>query len=66
MGYLSGAALSLTIEILRSFIPTRYSGLTDVITNSTGTAPGARVYLSGAAHRLLEKVFGAQGSTTAN
>jgi hypothetical protein len=58
MSYATGAVLSLTIEILQSFLPMRYSGWTDVITNSTGTALGASVYLLGIGQRVLRKVFG--------
>lgn len=57
MSYLSGAVLSLTIEILQSYLPARYSGWTDVITNSTGTALGASVYLWSGAQNFLKKFF---------
>jgi hypothetical protein len=44
MGLGIGALFSYTVEVLQIYIPTRDSGWTDVITNSTGSVFGVLIY----------------------
>jgi hypothetical protein len=53
-----GAVVSLTIEILQAFLPTRNSGMTDIITNTFGTAVGAVLYSRQWVRTLLPAIPG--------
>jgi VanZ family protein len=51
----AGGVLSFIIEVLQAYIPQRYSGTTDIITNTCGAALGAVLARPGVVRTILGK-----------
>jgi len=63
-----GGLVSFTIEVLQAFLPTRDSGMTDIVTNTLGTGIGAMLYSCKSVQALFAKVGfgGLLGQTVSN
>jgi glycopeptide antibiotics resistance protein len=60
MTIIAGACLSLIVEMSQTFLPTRYSSITDFIFNTTGAAIGASI--AAAPHIKAERISSAKSN----
>jgi len=60
MTIMAGACLSLIVEMSQTFLPTRYSSITDFIFNTTGAAIGASI--AAAPHIKAERISSAKSN----
>jgi glycopeptide antibiotics resistance protein len=58
----AGVCLSLIVEMSQTFLPTRYSSITDFIFNTLGAAIGA--YIAAASHIKAERISSANSNNT--
>jgi VanZ family protein len=56
LSVLAGFALSLIVEVVQAYLPQRVSGMTDILTNSSGAALGALIGASERTRRHLGRL----------